>query len=92
MLSYHALLQEKCLQKRKQQQNGALNLAEIQHQNGHGVSSILTVIWHMFKHNTPYRDLGAEFYDGFHREHRIKAYLKRLQALGWVPEPHTVSA
>ena len=54
--------------------------------------SILTVIWHMLKHNTPYRDLGADYYDGFHREHKIKAYLKRLQALGWVPEPSPVSA
>ena len=54
--------------------------------------SILTVIWHMLKHNAPYRDLGADYYDGFHREHKIKAYLKRLQALGWVPEPHPVSA
>lgn len=54
--------------------------------------SILTVIWHMLKHNTPYRDLGADYYDGFHREHKIKAYLKRLQALGWVPEPPPVSA
>lgn len=54
--------------------------------------SILTVIWHMLKHNTPYRDLGADYYDGFHREHKIKACLKRLQALGWVPEPHTASA
>lgn len=54
--------------------------------------SILTVIWHMLKHNTPYCDLGADYYDGFHREHKIKAYLKRLQALGWVPEPPPVSA
>jgi len=54
--------------------------------------SILTVIWHMLKHNTPYRDLGADYYDGFHREHKIKAYLKRLQTLGWVPEPHPISA
>ena len=53
--------------------------------------SILTVIWHMLKHNLPYRDLGADYYDGFHREHKIKAYLKRLQALGWEPEPPAVS-
>lgn len=54
--------------------------------------SILTVIWHILKRNVPYHDLGADYYDGFHREHKIKAYLKRLQALGWEPEPPAVSA
>ena len=46
----------------------------------------------MLKHNVPYRDLGADYYDGFHREHKIRAYLKRLQALGWEPKPTSVSA
>lgn len=54
--------------------------------------SILTVIWHMLKYTVPYRDLGADYYDGFHREHKIKAYLKRLQALGRELEPPAVSA
>ena len=54
--------------------------------------SILTVIWHILKHNVPYHDLGADYYDGFHREHKIRAYLKRLQALGWEPEPLAISA
>ena len=26
------------------------------------------------------------YYDGFRREHKIRSYLKRLQALGWEPE------
>lgn len=54
--------------------------------------SILTVIWHMLKHNVPYRDLRTSYYDGFHREHKIKGYLKRLQALGREPEPPAVPA
>ena len=54
--------------------------------------SILTVIWHILKHNVPYRDLGADYYDGFQREHKIRAYLKRLQALGWESEPSSVTA
>lgn len=54
--------------------------------------SILTAIWHILKYNVPYRDLGPDYYDGFHREHKIKAYLKRLQALGWEPELPGVSA
>ena len=53
---------------------------------------ILTAIWHILKHNVPYCDLRPDYYDGFHREHKIKAYLKRLHALGWAPEPPTVSA
>jgi len=47
---------------------------------------ILTAIWHILKYNVPYRNLGPDYYDGFHREHTIKAYLKRLQALNWEPE------
>ena len=54
--------------------------------------SILTVIWHILKHNVPYRDLGDDYYDGFHRKHKIKAYLKRFQVLGWEPELSAVSA
>lgn len=30
--------------------------------------------------------LGADYYDGFRREHKIRSYLKQLQALGWEPE------
>ena len=54
--------------------------------------SILTVIWHLLKRNVPYRDLGADYYDGFYREHKIKTYLKRLQPLGWRPQPPAISA
>ena len=49
--------------------------------------SILTVIWHILKYKVPYHDLGADYYDGIHREQKIRAYLKRLQALGWEPVP-----
>lgn len=48
--------------------------------------SILTAIWHILKYKVPYHDLGADYYDGFHREQKIRAYLKRLHALGWEPE------
>ena len=33
----------------------------------------------------PFHDLGSSYYDTFNREHKIKSYLKRLQALGWQP-------
>ncbi len=35
---------------------------------------------------TRYRDLGADYFGTFHREHKIRSYLKRLQALGWQPD------
>ena len=54
--------------------------------------SMLIAIYHILKEGVPFRDLGAEYYDGFHREHKIRSYLKRLQALGWSPEPPGISA
>lgn len=48
--------------------------------------SILTVIYHILKERVPYRDLGSDYYDSIHREHKINGYLKRLHALGWSPE------
>ena len=59
----------------------------------HGrVHSRLIAIYHVLKEGVPFRDLGADYYDGFRREHKIRSYLKRLQALGWEPElpPTTV--
>lgn len=54
--------------------------------------SMLIAIYHILKNGVPFRDLGAEYFDGFHREHKIRSYLKRLQALGWSPEPPSISA
>ena len=48
--------------------------------------SMLIAIYHVLKEGVPFRDLGADYYDGFRREHKIRNYLKRLQALGWEPE------
>lgn len=48
--------------------------------------SILTVIYHILKERVPYRDLGSDYYDSIHREHKINGYLKRLQSLGWTPD------
>ncbi len=47
--------------------------------------SILTVIYHILKERVPYRELGSDYYDSIHREHKINGYLKRLRALGWTP-------
>ena len=54
--------------------------------------SMLIAIYHVLKHGIPFRDLGAEYYNTFNRQHKIQGYLKRLQALGWTPDSPTVSA
>lgn len=54
--------------------------------------SMLIAIYHVLKEGVPFRDLGADYYDGFRREHKIRNYLKRLQALGWEPELPSTTA
>ena len=53
--------------------------------------SMLIAIYHILKNKVPFRDLGADYFDGFYREHKIRSYLKRLQALGWEPYPSPAS-
>ena len=48
--------------------------------------SMLIAICHVPKESVPLRNLGADYYDGFRREHEIQSYLKRPQALGWKPK------
>ena len=48
--------------------------------------SMLIAIYHILKNGASFRDLGADYYDNFNREHKIKGYLKRLASLGWSPE------
>lgn len=45
--------------------------------------SLLLVIYHMLKDQTPYRDLGRDFLDQIRSEHLIKFHVKRLQQLGF---------
>lgn len=54
--------------------------------------SMLIAIYHVLKNNMPFHDLGSNYYDTFNREHKIKSYLKRLQALGWQPDAGGLSA
>jgi len=53
--------------------------------------SMLIAIYHILKHGTPFRDMGATYFDNFNREHKIKACLRRLTALGYpvdtLPQP-----
>jgi len=54
--------------------------------------SMLIAIYHVLKNEVAFNDLGSDYYDNFNREHKIRGYLKRLQALGWSPELATVPA
>lgn len=54
--------------------------------------SMLIAIYHVLKFGVPFRDLGADYYNNFNREHKIKGYLKRLKALGWSPDISLVPA
>ncbi len=54
--------------------------------------SMLIAIFYILRDKALFRDLGADYFGAFHREHKIRSYLKRLQALGWQPDiaPTTV--
>lgn len=44
--------------------------------------SLLTVIYHMLKDGTNYRDLGPQFLDRLRATHLVRFHLRRLQQLG----------
>lgn len=54
--------------------------------------SMLIAVYHVLKDRVGFKDLGADYYNTFNREHKIKGYLKRLNDLGWTPEMLTVNA
>ena len=45
--------------------------------------SMLVAIYHILKDGVVFKDLGADYYNQFHKERKIHAYLKKLKALGW---------
>lgn len=45
--------------------------------------SLLIAIYHVLKDGVEFKDLGAEYYNRFNKERKIKTYLKKLKALGW---------
>ena len=45
--------------------------------------SMLVAIYHILKDGTPFRDLGAGYYNQFNRDRKINSYLKKLRELGW---------
>jgi transposase len=45
--------------------------------------SILEVIWSLLKYDTPYKDLGVDYFAKHDEEATVKRYLNRLKALGY---------
>lgn len=45
--------------------------------------SMLISIYHILKDGVVFKDLGSDYYNQFNKERKIKAYLKKLKALGW---------
>jgi transposase len=46
--------------------------------------SLLTVIWHMLKHGTAYRELGADYFDRLDPRRLERQAVSRLERLGFV--------
>ena len=53
--------------------------------------TMLIAIYHMLKDGRLFIDLGAEYYNQFNRERKIKSYLAKLKKLDWTPEAATLS-
>lgn len=45
--------------------------------------SMLVAVYYILRDGIAFKDLGAEYYTQFNRDRKIKAYLKKLTALGW---------
>ena len=44
--------------------------------------SMLISIYYMLKYDKEYNELGAQFYNQFNTEKKIKSYIKKLHELG----------
>ncbi len=44
--------------------------------------SMLITVYHILRHGTVYRELGADYFDERHKEARIRQHVKALQRLG----------
>ena len=52
---------------------------------------MLIAIYHMLKDGISFIDLGAEYYNQFNRERKIKSYLAKLKKLDWTPKAAILS-
>ena len=53
--------------------------------------TMLRSIYHILKDGISFIDLGADYYNQFNRERKIKSYLAKLKKLDWTPEAATLS-
>ena len=53
--------------------------------------SMLVAIYHILKDNIPFHDLGADYYNQFNKDSKIRACLKKLHSLGWSEPTATAS-
>ena len=44
--------------------------------------SMIIAIYHILKDNVDFTDLGSDYYNRFNKEKKVKAYIKKLKALG----------
>lgn len=54
-------------------------------------ATILRDIWHMLTNNTPYQELGYDFYDRRNRERSARRLVHRLQKMGYDVEVRTAA-
>ena len=52
--------------------------------------SILIAIYHMLKDGQEFIDLGSDYYHQFNTEKKINSYLKKLAALGYRVDEHSM--
>jgi transposase len=45
--------------------------------------SLLGVIWHMLKRNTPYRELGPDYFQQRDLQHLVRSHVRKLERLGF---------
>ena len=55
-------------------------------------ASLLTVVYHMIREGTPYRDLGADYFDQGDREAAARRLVSRLRKLGYNVQVSEVAA
>ena len=54
--------------------------------------SMLIAIFHMLRNGEVFSDLGADYYDQFNKERKVKSLLAKLNKLGWTPDNSVVTA
>ena len=46
-------------------------------------NTILTIIWHLGKHGTTYRELGSEYFDRLKGNQAQRYHVRKLQKMGF---------